>query len=97
MFDHTQNPKFPNRAGLPARLGHSEAVRLTRQEDFMATSTDLSELAQRHRVLEDELAEAIRHPSVDDLTLAELKRRKLQLKDEMARLAHSNMGMTGPA
>jgi hypothetical protein len=27
-----------------------------------------------------------KHSSVDDSTLAELKRRKLQLKDEMARL-----------
>jgi hypothetical protein len=54
----------------------------------MTTSTHLSELAQRHRMLEDKLAEALQHPSVDDLTLAELKRRKLQLKDEMARLAH---------
>jgi hypothetical protein len=54
----------------------------------MATSTQLVELAQQHRMLEDELAEALRHPSVGDFTLAELKRRKLQLKDEMARLAH---------
>jgi hypothetical protein len=46
----------------------------------MATST-------RHRMLEDELSEALQHPSIDDFTLAELKRRKLQLKDEMARLA----------
>jgi hypothetical protein len=54
----------------------------------MATSTHLAELEQRHRILEDELSEALLHPSVDDFTLAELKRRKLQLKDEMARLAH---------
>ena len=53
----------------------------------MATSTHLAELVQRHRMLEDELSEALQHPSVDDFTLAELKRRKLQLKDEMARLA----------
>jgi hypothetical protein len=55
----------------------------------MAISTHLAELAQRHRMLEDELSEALQHPSTDDFTLAELKRRKLQLKDEMARLAHS--------
>jgi hypothetical protein len=54
----------------------------------MTASIQLAELAQRHRVLEDELAEALQHPSVGDFTLAELKRRKLQLKDEMARLAH---------
>ena len=52
----------------------------------MATSTHLAELVRQHRMLNDELAEALQHPSVDDSTLAELKRRKLQLKDEMARL-----------
>jgi hypothetical protein len=52
----------------------------------MATPAHLAELAQRHRMLEDQLAEALQHPSTDDFTLAELKRRKLQLKDEMARL-----------
>ena len=51
----------------------------------MATPA-LAELEQRHRMLEDQLAEALQHPSTDDFTLAELKRRKLQLKDEMARL-----------
>ena len=55
----------------------------------MATSTHLSELEQRHRMLEDELAEALQHPSTDDLKLVELKRRKLQLKDEMTRLSHN--------
>jgi hypothetical protein len=39
-------------------------------------------------MVEDELAEALEHPSVDDSALAELKRRKLHLKDEMTRLAH---------
>ena len=55
----------------------------------MATSTQLADLEQRHRMLEDELAEALRHPSMDDLELRELKRRKLQLKDEIARLTRS--------
>ena len=54
----------------------------------MVTSAPLAELAQRHRMLEDELAEAIQHPSVSDFTLAQLKRRKLQVKDEMVRLKH---------
>jgi len=55
----------------------------------MATSTHLAELEQQHRMLEDELAEALQHPSTDDFTLVELKRRKLQVKDEIARLSHS--------
>jgi hypothetical protein len=52
----------------------------------MATPARLAELELRHRMLEDQLAEALQHPSTDDFTLAELKRRKLQLKDQMARL-----------
>jgi hypothetical protein len=55
----------------------------------MATSANLAELVQRHRMLEDELSEALQHPSADDFILAELKRRKLQLKDEITRLARS--------
>ena len=55
----------------------------------MGTSTHLAELEQRHRMLEDELTEALQHPSTDDFKLGELKRRKLQLKDEIARLTQS--------
>jgi hypothetical protein len=58
----------------------------------MATPAHLAELAQRHRILHDELTEAFEHPSVDDFTLAELKRRKLQFKDEMMRLAYPECG-----
>lgn len=52
----------------------------------MAIQSHLAELEQRHRALEDEIAEAQMHPSVDDLTIAELKRRKLKVKDELTRL-----------
>ena len=52
----------------------------------MAIPTQLSELEQRHRMLEDEISEALQHPSTDDFKLAELKRRKLLVKDEIARL-----------
>ena len=53
----------------------------------MPNPTQLSELEQRHRMLEDEIAEALQHPSTDDFKLAELKRRKLQVKDQIARLS----------
>lgn len=52
----------------------------------MSIQAHLAELERRHRALEDELAEALAHPSTDDLKIAELKRRKLQVKDEIARL-----------
>ena len=49
----------------------------------------LDELEQRHRALASEINEMMAHPAADDLKVAELKRRKLQLKDEIARLRHS--------
>jgi hypothetical protein len=52
----------------------------------MSISMHLSELEQRHQALEDEIIEALHHPSSDALLIAELKRRKLQVKDEIARL-----------
>jgi hypothetical protein len=54
----------------------------------MAIQAHLAELERRHQALEDELAEALAHPSTDDMKIAELKRRKLQVKDEIARLRH---------
>jgi hypothetical protein len=52
----------------------------------MSMQTHLADLEQRHRALEKELHEALAHPSIDNLKIVELKRRKLQLKDEIVRL-----------
>jgi hypothetical protein len=52
----------------------------------MSIQAHLAELERRHRALEDEISEALAHPSIDDLKVVELKRRKLQVKDEIARL-----------
>ena len=52
----------------------------------MSIQAHLAELERKHEALENELSEANAHPSVDDITLADLKRRKLQVKDEIARL-----------
>jgi hypothetical protein len=52
----------------------------------MSMESHLSELERRHQALENEISEALAHPSTDDLKIAELKRRKLQVKDEIARL-----------
>ena len=58
----------------------------------MSISMNLVELEQRHRALENEISEALMHPSTDGLLIAELKRRKLLLKDEIARLRHDDDG-----
>ncbi|WP_298280872.1 DUF465 domain-containing protein [uncultured Bradyrhizobium sp.] len=52
----------------------------------MTIQAHLAELERKHRALDDELAEAMMHPSTDDLKIAELKRRKLLVKDEIQRL-----------
>ena len=52
----------------------------------MSMEAHLAELERRHRVLEAEIVEARAHPSIDDLQVVELKRRKLLVKDEIARL-----------
>jgi hypothetical protein len=52
----------------------------------MSIQAHLAELERRHQALENEISEALAHPSTDDLKVAELKRRKLQVKDEIARL-----------
>lgn len=52
----------------------------------MTMESHLAELEKRHQALEREIEDALNHPSSDDLTLTEMKRRKLQLKDEIARL-----------
>jgi hypothetical protein len=52
----------------------------------MSMQAHLAELERRHQALEREINDAQLHPSCDDLKVAELKRRKLLVKDEIARL-----------
>ena len=52
----------------------------------MTMQAHLAELEKRHRALEDEIADAMNHPSTDGLKIVELKRRKLAVKDEIERL-----------
>ncbi len=57
----------------------------------MAIESHLAELEKRHQALEQEINEALTHPSTDDLQIAELKRRKLHVKDEIARLKQETL------
>ncbi|MEJ0092190.1 MAG: DUF465 domain-containing protein [Methylocella sp.] len=52
----------------------------------MSLENHLVALEQRHDALGKEIEQALAHPAIDELKLAELKRRKLQLKDEIAKL-----------
>jgi hypothetical protein len=55
----------------------------------MAIQAHLVELERKHKTLESELHEALIHLSTDDLQIAELKRRKLMVKDQIERLRHT--------
>jgi hypothetical protein len=55
----------------------------------MSVQSHIEELQRRHAALKRELEEALQHPSVDDSLIADLKRKKLLLKDEISKLASS--------
>lgn len=57
----------------------------------MTMNTHLDELERRHQSLEKQIQDAIAHPGTDDLEIAELKKRKLQLKDKISRLRTSSV------
>jgi hypothetical protein len=59
---------------------------IDQREDRMSLQAHLGELYAKHKALELELAEAINHPASSDAEIAELKRKKLKLKDEISRL-----------
>ncbi len=52
----------------------------------MSVENHLAALEQRHDALDREIEKALVHPAADELKLVELKRRKLQLKDEIVKL-----------
>ena len=52
----------------------------------MSMQMHLAELQRKHQALEQEINDAMAHPSSDGLKIVELKRRKLLVKDEIARL-----------
>ncbi len=53
----------------------------------MSVQAHLGELAAKHKALEAELEDAMSHPASTDAEIAELKRKKLRIKDEMSKLS----------
>ena len=51
-----------------------------------AVKDKLAALRNEHQTLKNEIAEAQRHRSTDDLVIVDLKRRKLHVKEEIERL-----------
>ena len=52
----------------------------------MSLASHLAELKRKHGEIEREIDSALNHPSIDDLEIANLKRRKLAIKDEIEKL-----------
>ncbi len=54
----------------------------------MSLQGHLSELTRRHQAIDKQIDFERTHPATDKLKLTELKRKKLQLKDEIAKFKH---------
>lgn len=52
----------------------------------MAMAAHLAELAEKHRLLDQRIDEAIARPGTDDAEIRRLKQEKLKLKDQMEKL-----------
>lgn len=59
----------------------------------MPLQNHLTELERKHQALEREIQDTLNKPALDDMRLAQLKRKKLQLKDQITRLRGSDTGM----
>lgn len=53
----------------------------------MSMSSHVTELRKKHQALSEIIEEEQRKPAADDLTLKQLKLKKLYLKEEIERLA----------
>ncbi len=60
----------------------------------MSMASHLSALEQKHQALEREIQDELSHPAADDVRVAELKRQKLKLKDQINRLRTSPASKT---
>lgn len=56
----------------------------------MTTEGHIEALERRHRDLDRKIEDELTHPSRDDLFIAAMKRKKLEIKDELAKLQLSD-------
>lgn len=55
----------------------------------MSMSAHLQELRRKHQALAHEVEVAQRQPATNDLTIANMKKQKLRLKEEITRLSRA--------
>jgi hypothetical protein len=60
----------------------------------MSLATHLAELERKHRSLDSEIEKEQQHANTDPTKVASLKRRKLQLKDEIVKVKEELGGRT---
>ena len=53
----------------------------------MSMGTHIDQLRKKHESLSMKVEDAMRHPGFDDLEIAQLKKEKLRLKEEITRLS----------
>ena len=53
----------------------------------MTLSSHIEELKRKHQALSNQVDQAQRSPAADDLHIADLKKQKLRLKEEITRLS----------
>lgn len=53
----------------------------------MSLSAHLEELKRKHEALSEKVEQAQRSPGVSDFEIADLKKQKLRIKEEIARLS----------
>ncbi len=52
----------------------------------MTVASHLAELVEKHRALERSIEEEMARPYADDIRVAEMKKKKLKLKEQIERL-----------
>ncbi len=57
------------------------------------SSSSLADLLAQHHALETELAEAMAHPASSDAEIAAIKRKKLKIKDHIAKLENTSASL----
>lgn len=55
----------------------------------MSLTSHLQELRRKHQALSQKVEEAQRNPATDDMVIAEMKKQKLRLKEEIQKLSEA--------
>jgi hypothetical protein len=70
----------------PLSVWHTFPVNINGRRLFMSLEARLEGLLTKHTALDRKIADEQNRPFADDKAIAELKKRKLSLKDEILRL-----------